>query len=124
MLTSSMSGQAGTYGYSAYSPTKFVLQGFAEYLSMELAACDSNVHVSLSYPPDTRTPGYENENRNKPEGCRLISESAGVWDPDVYVYLYLFPKFDTRRCSMRCLCPSVCFFLFYSFSHHLPPYTH
>lgn len=86
ILTSSMSGQAGTYGYSAYSPTKFALRGFAECLSMELAANGSNVHVSLSYPPDTRTPGYENENRNKPEECRLISESAGVWDPDMYVF--------------------------------------
>ncbi|KAL3777614.1 hypothetical protein ACHAW5_006765 [Stephanodiscus triporus] len=83
VLTSSMSGQAGTYGYSAYSPTKFALRGFAECLSMELAAKRSNVNISLVYPPDTRTPGYENENRRKPEECRLISESAGVWDPDV-----------------------------------------
>jgi 3-dehydrosphinganine reductase len=83
ILTSSMSGQAGTFGYSSYSPTKFALRGFAECLSMELAAKMSNVNISIAYPPDTKTPGYEIENKCKPEECRLISESAGVWDPEV-----------------------------------------
>jgi 3-dehydrosphinganine reductase len=83
VLTSSMSGQAGTYGYSAYSPTKFAIRGFAECLSMELAAHKSNVNIMLAYPPDTNTPGYEVENQSKPEACRLISESGGIWEPDV-----------------------------------------
>mmetsp|Transcript_27969 Transcript_27969/g.57078 ORF Transcript_27969/g.57078 Transcript_27969/m.57078 type:complete len:455 (+) Transcript_27969:146-1510(+) len=87
ILTSSMSGQVGSYGYSAYSPTKFALRGFAECLSMELAAMSAkkngscSVNVSLAYPPDTNTPGYEVENLKKPEACRLLSESGGVWDP-------------------------------------------
>ena len=88
LLTSSMSGQCGSYGYSAYSPTKFALRGFAESLSMELdaAAADgtqNQVNISLCYPPDTDTPGYEVENKKKPEACRLISESGGIWDPKV-----------------------------------------
>ena len=83
ILTSSMSGQAGTFGYSAYSPTKFALRGFAECMSMELAAKECNVNISLAYPPDTKTPGYEIENEMKPEECRLISESGGIWDPAV-----------------------------------------
>ena len=83
ILTSSMSGQTGTFGYSAYSPTKFALRGFVECLSMELAAKKCNVNISLAYPPDTKTPGYEIENLNKPEECRLISEGSGIWDPDV-----------------------------------------
>ena len=83
ILTSSMSGQAGTFGYSGYSPTKFAVRGFAECLSMELAAKKSNVNVSLAYPPDTKTPGYEIENQSKPEECRLISESGGIWDPEM-----------------------------------------
>lgn len=89
ILTSSMSGQCGSYGYSAYSPTKFALRGFAESLSMELDAAAGNgkiqnqVNISLCYPPDTNTPGYEVENRRKPEACRLISESGGIWDAQV-----------------------------------------
>ena len=84
ILTSSMSGQVGSYGYSAYSPTKFALRGFAESLTMELDAANENqVNISLCYPPDTDTPGYEVENKKKPEACRLISESGGIWDPQV-----------------------------------------
>jgi len=93
ILTSSMSGQTGTYGYSGYSPTKFALRGFAECLSMELAAKKKNegsgsnsngyVNISLAYPPDTKTPGYEIEMQSKPEACRLISESGGLWDAEV-----------------------------------------
>jgi 3-dehydrosphinganine reductase len=89
ILTSSMSGQCGSYGYSAYSPTKFALRGFAESLSMELDAAaasgknQNQVNISLCYPPDTNTPGYEVENLKKPEACRLISESGGIWDPHV-----------------------------------------
>eukprot|EP00581_Thalassiosira_minuscula_P014629 CAMPEP_0183716730 /NCGR_PEP_ID=MMETSP0737-20130205/10519_1 /TAXON_ID=385413 /ORGANISM="Thalassiosira miniscula, Strain CCMP1093" /LENGTH=423 /DNA_ID=CAMNT_0025946027 /DNA_START=48 /DNA_END=1319 /DNA_ORIENTATION=- len=84
ILTSSMSGQTGTFGYAAYSPTKFALRGFAECLSMELAAkSESRVNISLAYPPDTKTPGYEIENLSKPEECRLISESGGIWDAEV-----------------------------------------
>ncbi|KAL3780414.1 hypothetical protein HJC23_004351 [Cyclotella cryptica] len=86
ILTSSMSGQVGSYGYSAYSPTKFALRGFAESLSMELDAAGKgayDVNISLAYPPDTNTPGYEEENKKKPEACRLISESGGIWDPQV-----------------------------------------
>jgi 3-dehydrosphinganine reductase len=43
----------------------------------------NQVNISLCYPPDTDTPGYEVENRKKPEACRLISESGGIWDPQV-----------------------------------------
>ena len=83
VLTSSMAGQVGSFGFCAYSPTKFALRGLAESLSMELAAKRSHVNISVAYPPDTQTPGYEMENRMKPEECRLISETAGVWDPAV-----------------------------------------
>lgn len=84
ILTSSMCGQLGTYGYSAYAPTKFALRGFAECMSMELDAAGkeaNRVNISVCYPPDTKTPGYEVENEKKPEACRLISEGAGIWDP-------------------------------------------
>lgn len=84
ILTSSMAGQLGTFGYSAYSPTKYALRGFAESLSMELAAKkDAHVNICLAYPPDTNTPGLMEENKTKPEECKMISETAGVWEPEV-----------------------------------------
>ena len=36
VLVSSMAGQIGVFGYSAYSPSKFALRGLAEVLQMEV----------------------------------------------------------------------------------------
>lgn len=78
-LCSSAAGQVGVFGYSAYSPTKFALRGFAEVLHMELL--NQPIHVQVAYPPDTDTPGFENENKTKPQETKLISETAGLMQP-------------------------------------------
>lgn len=80
VFLSSVGGQLGVYGFSAYSPSKYAVRGFAEVLFHELRPYD--IGVSLVFPPDTETPGYENENKNKPEICRIISEQAGLWKVD------------------------------------------
>ena len=63
-FTSSMAGQLGVFGFSSYSPTKFAVRGYAECLHIEL--CNSPIHIQVAYPPDTETPGFEEENKNKP----------------------------------------------------------
>lgn len=80
LLTSSAAGQIGVFGYSAYSPTKFALRGLAETLTAELACY--GMGVTIAFPPDTDTPGFAEENLNKPEETRLISEAAGVFTPE------------------------------------------
>lgn len=65
------------FGFSAYSPTKFAIVGLAQVLRMELKAHD--IYVCVAYPPDTDTPGFVEENKSKPEECRLISETAGLF---------------------------------------------
>ena len=59
VFISSQAGQLGLYGYSAYSATKFGLRGLAEVLHMELKP--HNIHVSISFPPDTDTPQLREE---------------------------------------------------------------
>lgn len=49
--------QAGIYGYTAYSASKFGLQGLAQALQQEVISDD--IHVTLLFPPDTDTPGFE-----------------------------------------------------------------
>ena len=83
MFTSSAAGQTGVYGYSAYTPTKFALRGFAECLQMEHAR--DNVHIQVCFPPDTETPGYTIEQIGKPKETMLISEVAGLYKPEQYV---------------------------------------
>eukprot|EP01034_Spumella_vulgaris_P040057 gene40057-49533_t len=40
-----------------------------------------NIYVSVSYPPDTDTPGYKVEMESKPEMTKHISESGAVFTP-------------------------------------------
>uniref|UniRef100_A0A803LBN0 3-dehydrosphinganine reductase n=1 Tax=Chenopodium quinoa TaxID=63459 RepID=A0A803LBN0_CHEQI len=79
-IISSQAGQVGIYGYTAYSASKFALRGLAEALQHEVIADD--IHVSLIFPPDTDTPGLEEENRRKPELTSIIAGSSGMMKAD------------------------------------------
>ncbi len=47
--------QVAIHGYSAYGASKWALRGLAEALQMEVRPF--GILVSVSYPPDTDTPG-------------------------------------------------------------------
>ncbi|XP_015888019.3 3-dehydrosphinganine reductase TSC10A [Ziziphus jujuba] len=79
-LMSSQAGQVGIYGYTAYSASKFGLRGLAEALQQEVIA--DNIHVSLIFPPDTDTPGFEQENKVRPPLTSILAESSGAMKPD------------------------------------------
>lgn len=79
LIFSSLSGLFGFYGYPAYSAAKFALVGLAECLSMEFRPY--NISVTVSFPPDTDTPGFKDEQVGKPEVTRLISEEGGLFPP-------------------------------------------
>ncbi|XP_071959711.1 3-dehydrosphinganine reductase-like [Antedon mediterranea] len=79
VLISSQAGQVGLYGYSAYSASKFALRGFAECLQMEVKPYD--IYVTLNCPPDTDTPMLYSDTE-KPKETYLISETAGIFQPD------------------------------------------
>ena len=71
VLVSSTVATLGVVGYSAYAPVKYAVRGLAETLRPELAPY--GVVVACSYPPDTDTPGYVEENRHKPEATQRVS---------------------------------------------------
>ncbi|KAF8093298.1 hypothetical protein N665_0385s0045 [Sinapis alba] len=74
-LVSSQAGQVGIYGYAAYSASKFGLQGLAQSLQQEVIADD--IHITLVFPPDTDTPGFEEEQKSRPEVTAIIAASSG-----------------------------------------------
>lgn len=74
---SSVGGQLGIYGFTAYAPSKYAIRGFAEVLYHELRPYD--IGVSIVFPPDTETPGLAQENLLKPKVTQVISEQAGLW---------------------------------------------
>jgi 3-dehydrosphinganine reductase len=79
-IVSSGAGLIGIFGYTAYSPTKFALRGFAESLHAEFR--QSKIQVSIVYPPDTDTPQLAQENLTKPEETKVMTDTAGVWPAD------------------------------------------
>ncbi|XWS32659.1 hypothetical protein CRYUN_Cryun22dG0008900 [Craigia yunnanensis] len=79
-LISSQAGQVGIYGYTAYSASKFGLRGLAEALQQEVIA--DNIHVSIIFPPDTETPGLEQENKVRPELTKILAGSSGSMKAD------------------------------------------
>lgn len=81
VFLSSQAGQTGVYGYTAYSASKFALRGFAETLQMEVKHL--NIGITISFPPDTDTPGFEEENKGKPKATRLISGDGAAFRADV-----------------------------------------
>ena len=85
VLTSSAAAQVGVYGYTAYSPTKYALRGFAETLHAELIRTKPQVSIQLAFPVDTATPGYEEESKMMPEITKALNDSAGLESADEYV---------------------------------------
>lgn len=79
VFLSSQAGQIGLFGFSAYSASKFALRGLAESLQMEMTP--HNVRVTVAFPPDTDTPGFQQEQHGKPKETLLISETAGLLNP-------------------------------------------
>jgi 3-dehydrosphinganine reductase len=80
VFVSSMCGLMSFFGYSAYSASKFALVGLAEALQMELRPFD--IGVTIAFPPDTDTPGFEQENKIKPSVTAEISKLGSVYSPD------------------------------------------
>ena len=69
----SVAGYMGIYGYSAYSAAKFGVMGFTEALRFELKPHGVQVHVLC--PPDTETPGFAEEVKQRPAATAKISGS-------------------------------------------------
>eukprot|EP01132_Coremiostelium_polycephalum_P007634 gene7634-9391_t len=83
VFVSSTCGLVGVPGYSTYCPSKFAVKGLAEVLRSELKPY--KITFSVVYPPDTDTPGYEQENLTKPEETVIISGAAGKAAPAINV---------------------------------------
>lgn len=73
-FTSSVAGYIGAFGYASYSPAKFAQIGFAEVLDQELMC--RGIRVCVLCPPDTETPGLEEENKIKPFETAEMAKTA------------------------------------------------
>lgn len=90
--TSSVAGFVGLFGYSGYCASKYAVIGFSEALRRELKV--HGVRVSVLCPPNTRTPGLEEENKYKPPEVLATEEKIKVQDADevARAFLKALPK--------------------------------
>ncbi|KAG9147316.1 hypothetical protein Leryth_020572, partial [Lithospermum erythrorhizon] len=78
-IVSSQAGDCGGW-YTAYSASKFGIQGMAESLQQEVIGYD--IHVSLIFPSDTDTPGMAIESKRRPEITSIIAASSSAMKVD------------------------------------------
>lgn len=86
-FVSSMLGFMGLIGYATYAPSKYALVGLAEVMRHELKPL--GISISILYPPDTDTPGFEIENQTKPPETAMLSETAKIFTPAQVAEYYI-----------------------------------
>lgn len=80
VTTSSMAGLTGVFGYTGYCASKFAVLGFSEALRRELRPF--GVHIAVLCPPNTRTPGFDEENRHKPAEVLAAEQKVKTLEAD------------------------------------------
>ena len=73
---SSFAGFYASFGYSAYSSTKFAVRGFSDVIRAELKP--RGIRVSVVFPADVDTPQLAYERSVQPEIMKEINSSAGM----------------------------------------------
>ena len=92
--TASLAGLIGVFGFSDFSASKFAVIGFSETLRSELKRY--GIRVFVLCPPDTDTPGFEEENRIKPPETKAVSAGARLLTADA-VAAALLRGIERRR---------------------------
>lgn len=85
VFLSSIAGQTGVFGQSAYCPTKFAIRGLAEALYFE--GKPFGINITLVFPPDTDTPGLKQERIHMPPETLEISKTGGLFSAEKVAHL-------------------------------------
>ena len=82
VLVSSLLGLTGLLGYTSYSPVKHALRGLADSLQSEFHLYPK-IDISCYFPATMKTPGYDEEEKSKPELVKKIEKGDPVADAKV-----------------------------------------
>ncbi|KAI1331218.1 short-chain dehydrogenase [Xylariaceae sp. FL0255] len=82
IFTSSVVAFLPVVGYGPYTPAKSALRGLADTLSQELELYPQKVKVHVVYPGSISSPGFERENKTKPDITLIIEDGDPVQTPD------------------------------------------
>lgn len=77
---SSIAGFIGVFGYTAYGASKYAVTGFSDVLRAEMKPC--GIHVSIVFPPDTKTAQLEYEDQFKPYETKAVTGTTKALTAD------------------------------------------
>jgi 3-dehydrosphinganine reductase len=80
VITSSLAGLVGMFGYTAYGTSKFALVGFSECLRAELKPY--GIRVTVVCPPEVDTPLVLHESKTIPPEARALKNMGGLLEPE------------------------------------------
>lgn len=80
VLIGSAMSLIGFAGYASYAPSKWAVRGFADCIRNEFLKF--GIKVSVSYPPDTNTPGFELETATRTPEIKSLSSDSDVYDAE------------------------------------------
>lgn len=69
-------------GYAPYAPTKWAVRGLADTISQEVMLYPQNVKLHVVCPGTILSPGFERENKTKPEITKILEEADPQQTPD------------------------------------------
>lgn len=80
ILVSSGAALSSFIGYSQYAPSKWAVRAFGDAIRNEFLLYD--IQVTQFFPSNMDTPGYENEERSKPQPTKAIEGSAQLFSAE------------------------------------------
>eukprot|EP00128_Syssomonas_multiformis_P007999 Colp12_sorted_trinity150504_noHs@19527 len=80
VFVSSAAAFVGMVGYTQYCASKFAVRGLADCLRNELLP--HKVRVTIYYPANIKSPGFEQEERTKPAVTKAIEGTGSLCTPE------------------------------------------
>jgi|SRR5271156_2924417 len=81
IFTASLLSFSAILGYASYAPAKAAIRQLADTLREECILYDIDVHCS--FPANILSPGFEEEEKTKPDLTRKMEGTAGADTPEV-----------------------------------------
>jgi 3-dehydrosphinganine reductase len=83
IFTSSVAAFYPVAGYAPYAPSKAAIRSLSDCLVQEVKLYGEDVKIHTVFPGTITSPGFERENKTKPEITYLLEDSDPVQTPEV-----------------------------------------
>lgn len=82
IFTSSVAAFFPVTGYAPYAPGKAAIKSLSDSLVQEVLLYDESVKIHTVFPGNISSPGFETENKTKPDITHILEEADTVQTPE------------------------------------------